>query len=192
MEKSVVSLLSCFELCRRVGCPSSFVVAGRCYRGSFNARRSRPFCLRNNWKYSFPFSLFFLGIVMSDGRRNSSFMPHIDGWEIVGVMDTTVWTPYCYIFLPVVSHKTALHVQDPTRNLQYMHFSICSLNTRQHYTYNIHTRACARTFLRLSRSVWLSHFFLVLVNRFFRLFRRFFIFVPGIFFGFLPILNVFP
>ena len=58
---------------------------------------------------------------MSDGRRNSSFMPHIVGREIAGLIMDTMGT--CLLY-----------------------FSTGCLNTRQHYTYNtlhgiyIHTR----------------------------------------------------
>ena len=66
---------------------------------------------------------FSLGIFMSDGRRNSSFMPHIVGRKVADLI-IYIYGQYGHlleliaVFLYLLSrHKTALHVQHPTRNL---------------------------------------------------------------------------
>ena len=154
MEKSVVSLLSCFDLCRRVDCLSSFAVIGRCCRGPFNSCRRQPLLFLETFLASL--QPFFLGILTSDGR-NSSFMPHIVGREVAGlIMDTMVIVVFFYVLSQ--KHKTALHVQHPTRNLHtytcVRTFSTCCLNKRQHTTRttpyntrNLHTYTCVCTFL---------------------------------------------
>ena len=94
---------------------------------------------------------FFLGISMSDGRRNSSFMPHFVGREIAGLtLRTLLWTLICAAFFYLLSQpKTALHVQrtTPYAKLTYILVRVqlsclfCCLNTRQHYTLNtLHER----------------------------------------------------
>ena len=63
-------------------------------------------------------------------------MPDVVGREIAGLIIWTLWTLNCAVLL-YFQHKTALHVQHPTRNLQ-------------------HTRGCARCLRPILRFFCLS------------------------------------
>ena len=107
----------------RVVCRSFFAVVGRCRRVPFNTYVTvGHFFLEH---IIIPLQPFFLGIHMSDGRRNSSFILHIVGRETAGHKIYGHYRHYIATCSYLLSqHKTAQHVQHPTRNL--------------------HTRACAR------------------------------------------------
>ena len=112
-----------------------------------------------SWKHSLlPFSLSSWGFSRATDETLPSCRTLSDGKLLTSLWTLSTMVIAVFFYLLSQKHKTALHVQHPTRNLHtytcVRTFSTCCLNKRQHTTRttpyntrNLHTYTCVCTFL---------------------------------------------